>query len=302
MANNSDPKIGLIGIGLLGKALALALARQGYQVTGVHSRRIASAKGLAGEVQGCLVYDRAQQLVDAVDLVFITTLDGVIEQIVGQVRWHPGQGAVHCCGAASIEILAAATTQGAFVGAFHPCQTFAGVEGPEEGVQRLKGVAFAVSANGWLLAFLRELARNLGGTPISVPDEQRPLYHAASVLACGYFVALLKGAVDIWQGMGFTPEEAMGALYPLSRATLENVAKQGLAASATGPVMRGDTGTIETHLQALSRSHPELIPVYQALAQASLPIAATRGVDRVGVEEMRALLDRVLPQARGSQA
>ena len=301
MANDSATKIGFIGIGLLGNALALALDQQGYQVTGVHSRRIAPAQHLAGQIQGCLVYERAQELADAVDLVFITTPDEVIEQIVGQVLWRKGQGAVHCCGAASIEILAAATAQGALAGAFHPCQTFAGVAGPEEGVERLKGVTFAVSANGWLLAFLRDMARNLGGTPIAVPDEWRPLYHAAGVMACGYFVALIKGAVDIWQGMGFTPEEAIGALYPLSRATLENVATQGLAASATGPVMRGDVGTIEAHLQALTQSHPELIPVYRALAQASLPIAEARGVDPVGMEEIRALLDRLLSQVRGSQ-
>lgn len=300
--NNSDPTIGFIGIGLLGKGLALALAQQGYRVSGVQSRRIPSAQDLADKIPGCLVYEQAQDLAAAVDLVFITTPDSVIEQVAGQIRWGPGQGVVHCCGAASLEILSPATAHGAVAGAFHPCQTFAGLDGPEKVTERLKGVAFAVTSEGWLQDFLSKLAVDLGGTPISIPDAKRPLYHAASVLACGYLAALLKGAVDIWEGMGFTQEEAVAALYPLSRSTLENVAKNGVAASATGPVMRADWGTIKNHLLALSQSNPELIPVYRALAQASLPIAEIRGVDPHGLEDMRAVLDGFTPQAKSLQA
>jgi predicted short-subunit dehydrogenase-like oxidoreductase (DUF2520 family) len=304
--NNADPAIGFIGIGLLGRALSSAMAQQGYRVVGAQSRRAASAEDLAGRIagpiNGCLVYEHAQELADAVDVVFITTPDSVIEEVAGQLKWRTGQGVVHCCGAAALEILSPAIANGALAGAFHPCQTFAGLDGPGSVLQRLQGVAFAVTAQGWLQDFLPELARKLGGTPISIPDAGRPLYHAASVLACGYMAALLKGAVDIWEGLGFTQEQALAAIYPLSRATLENVARDGVAATATGPVMRADVGTIENHLQALSRSNPELIPVYRALAQASLPIAELRGVGQQGLEEMRAVLARFMPQEQRSQA
>ena len=294
--NNANPTIGFIGIGLLGKALAMALAQRGFRVAGAQSRRIASAKDLARQINGCLVFEQAQDLANAVDLVFITTPDSVIGHVAGQVQWRPGQGVVHCCGADSLQVLSPATVHGALTGAFHPCQTFAGLDGPEEALERLKGVAFAVTAEGWLQEFLPELARNLGGTPISVPDGKRPLYHAASVLACGYLAALLKGAVDIWVGMGFTQDEAVAALYPLSRATLENVARDGVTASVTGPAMRADSGTIRKHLSALSESNPELLAVYRALALASLPIAETRGVDQQGLAELREVLEEFLPQ------
>ena len=297
--NDPDPSIGFIGIGLLGKALATAMAQQGYRVLGVQSRRIDSARELArqvaGQVDDCLVYRQAQDLADTVDLVFITTPDSVIGQVAGQLRWRRDQGVVHCSGAAALEVLSPASAEGAVTGAFHPCQTFAGLDGPESALRRLEGVAFAVAAQGWLKDFLPELARKLGGAPISISDADRPLYHAASVLACGYMAALLQGAVDIWAGMGFTQEQALAAIYPLSRATLENVAKNGVAASATGPVMRADSGTVEEHLRALSRSNPCLIPVYRALAQASLPIAEGRGVSQQRLDELRALLGGFTP-------
>ncbi len=289
--NQAQPTIGFIGIGLLGRALALAMDRQGYWIKGMHSRGASSAHDAAGQLRDCEVFDEAQALCDAVDLVFITTPDRVIETIAGQLKWRPGQGSVHCCGAMSVEALAPAAAQGALAGAFHPCQTFAGAAQPDQAVERLKGVTFAVSADGWLLDFLSDLAYRLGGKPVWIPDEQRSLYHASSVLACGYLTALLKGAVDIWEGLGFTPEEAIEALYPLSRATLENAHNLGLAGSATGPVMRGDASTVETHLNALAGAQPHVLPGYLALAQASLPMAQTRGLAPEGVENIRDLLD-----------
>ena len=293
--HQAQPTIGFIGIGLVGRALALAMDRQGYRIKGMHSRRASSAHEAAGQLRDCEVYDEAQALCDAVDLVFITTPDRVIEPIAGQLQWRPGQGAVHCCGAMSVEALAPAAAHGALAGAFHPCQTFAGAARPDQAVDRLKGVTFAVSADGWLLDFLRDLSYRLDGKPVAIRDEQRALYHASSVLACGYLTALLKGAVDIWEKMGFTAEEAIEALYPLSRATLENAHNLGLAASATGPVIRGDASTVETHLNALAGSQPHVVPGYLALAQASLPMAQTRGLTPEAIENIRDLLDGFRP-------
>ena len=164
--HNGQPTIGFIGIGLVGRALALAMDRQGYRIKGMHSRRASSAHDAADQLRDCEVYDEAQALCDAVDLVFITTPDRVIEPIAGQLQWRPGQGSVHCCGAMSVEALAPAAAHGALAGAFHPCQTFAGAARPDQVVDRLKGVTFAVSADGWLLDFLRDLSYRLGGKPV----------------------------------------------------------------------------------------------------------------------------------------
>jgi predicted short-subunit dehydrogenase-like oxidoreductase (DUF2520 family) len=289
--NQSNPTVGFIGLGVLGKGLSIALSQIGYPVAGVYSRTPASAQWTADRVEGCCVFSQAQDLCDQVDLVFVTTPDGVISQLVSEIIWRPGQGVVHCCGAASEELLEPAASQGAATGAFHPCQTFAGLNDPAEAVDRLRGVTFAVAGNEWVPGYLRGLAVALGGNPITIPDGQRPLYHAASVMACGHLAALLNGAVRLWEGMGFTQEEAVRALYPLCRSTLENVAEHGLVASATGPAIRGDAATIKSHLEALSGGFNELIPAYTALSRESLPIARARGLGEQQLTEINDLLE-----------
>lgn len=290
-ANTSNPSIGFIGLGVLGKGLSIALAQSGQSVAGVHSRSTASAQWAAQRIDGCRVYERAQALCDQVDLVFVTTPDAAIGPVVSEISWRPGQGVVHCCGAGSVEWLEPAAEQGAATGAIHPCQTFGGLNDPGEALTRLQGITFAVAGKGWVLNYLWDLAKALGGHPITVPDGQRPIYHAASVMACGHLVALLRGAVVLWEGMGFTQEEAVQALYPLCRSTLENVVANGLAASATGPAIRGDTATIKNHLEALSGGYPELVPAYTALARESLPIAGARGLGQQQIEELGRLLE-----------
>jgi len=286
-----DLAIGFIGIGVLGKGLPLALAAQGYRVEAAHSRSADSAQWLADRLPKCRVYQSAQDLSDASDLVFITTPDSAIGEVAAAVSWHRGQAVVHCCGAASTELLAPAARQGALAGAFHPFQTFAGLSDPEEASARLSGVAFAITGEGWLGDYLSDVARDLGGHPVSIADEDRPLYHTAAVLGCGHLVALLGAAVAVWQAMGLSQEQAIEALYPLSRATLENVAQRGLLASATGPVIRGDAVTLRTHLEALFQRLPEIVSLYGSLARESLPLAVGHGIGPDQVTAMEELID-----------
>ena len=286
-----NPGIGFIGAGVLGKGLALALVDKGYRVVGVHSRSASSAQWVADRVPGCRVLPNAQELADAADLVFITTPDSVIGQVAAAVSWRTGQGVAHCSGADSTEILNAASDQGAATSAFHPFQTFAGLSDPADATARLAGVTFAVAGNGWPFEFLRHLAGELGGLAVSISDTDRPLYHAAGVIACGHLLALLYSAVEIWQVLGFSQEQAVGSLYPICHATLDAMAKDGVSASATGPIYRGDIATVRAHFEAIFQNLPHLAPVYGTLAAASLPLAAERGVALNHISAMQELID-----------
>jgi len=283
-------RIGFIGVGVLGKGLALALAAHNYSVVAAYSRSMSSSHWLANRLEGSQAYATAQELAAISDIVFITTPDSVIGDIAASVTWREGQGIVHCSGSSSIEILESARVQGAVTGAFHPFQTFAGLGSPEDTRARLDGVTFAVSGEGWLLQFLQELAYDLGGQPVDIPDHLRANYHASAVLCCGYLAALLQLAVDSWRGMGFSDTEALGALLPLATATLENIRSNGIPASVTGPVVRGDAGTVLAHLEALSRTVPDAIPVYSALTSTSLAIAEQCGVEASQLEQIRKLI------------
>ena len=110
----NDLSIGFIGVGVLGKGLPLALAAQGYRVVSAYSRRVSSAQWLASRIPGCVAVESAQELADSVDLVFITTPDSVIRDVAAALRWRPNQGAIHCCGAASTELLEAAAAKPSF--------------------------------------------------------------------------------------------------------------------------------------------------------------------------------------------
>ena len=280
-----DPKIGFVGAGTLGNGLALALAGRGYRVAAVASRNRASADDLSERLPGCGALPLAQDVADTCDLVFLTTPDNAIKQVVSQVRWRHGQGVVHCSGAESLDVLEPAARLGAAIGSFHPYQTFACLDTPGEAVERLRGAAFCVEGRGWLLGFLERLTSGLGGWAIHVRPEDRALYHASAVMSCGYLVTLLKAVTDVWEAMGVGQDEGLRIALPLVTSTLANVSKAGAEAAVTGPVVRGDTDTVRRHLEALKARLPHLVPLYRSLAGASLPLASDR-VSEAGLQAM----------------
>ena len=290
MPTDSEVKIGFIGAGTLGRGLALALNAVGCDIAAVSSRAPASAQWLAKRIAGCDALNTPQAVADACGLVFITTPDAAIAEVAAAVSWRAGQGVVHCCGAASTELLTTAADAGAAVGAMHPFQTFAALSEPAEAARRLSGVTFAVSATGWLADYLPSLAAALGGRAVAIPDELRPLYHASAVLSCGYVATLLDAAANLWTNMGFSADDGIRAAMPLARATIEAIATAGPANAVTGPAVRGDAATIAAHLAALAEHAPQLAPLYRELTLASLPLARGKGV---GVDELAALVGTV---------
>jgi len=284
------PNVGFIGAGTVGTALAVRLRGRGYSVAAVASRTRASADRLAGMVDGCRAYDAAQAVADIADLVFITTPDGVIPQIAAQVKWHAGQGVVHCSGADSLNILAPATDHGALRGGFHPLQTFATVA---YAIENIPGSTFALEADEPLLGNLKEMAAALGGHWIVLKPGDKVAYHAAAVLACNYMITLVKMATDLWKTFGVSTPEATQALLPLLRGSLNNLNNVGLPNSLTGPIARGDTGTVQKHLVALQERAPELLPAYEELGRQTIPIALAKGkIDKEKANELNAILSR----------
>ena len=118
------------------------------------------------------------------------------------------------------------------------------------------------------------LVAGLGGVLIDVPEEARPLYHAAAVMACNYTVALAAVAVSLLGSLGLTRQEGLAALLPLLHGTLSNLERSGLPDALTGPVVRGDLGTVEAHRRALRDT--EFLELYDVLARATAGLALER--------------------------
>ncbi len=280
--------IGFIGAGKVGTALAVTLSGKGYPVVAVYSRTRASSQRLADSVDGCRVCDTGQGVAEAAELVFVTTPDDVIGQVVAELNWGKGQSVVHCSGADSTAILEKAREDGAFVGGFHPLQTFASVT---HAIENIPGSTFAIEAEEPLLAILKDMAVALQGTWVKLNADDKVLYHAAAVMACNYFVTLVKLATDLWGTFGASPEQAIKALMPLLRGTLNNVENVGLPNCLTGPIARGDIGTIRKHVSALKRAAPEVLSAYRELGLHTIPIGVAKGtLDAERAEQLRELL------------
>ena len=280
-------KLGFIGAGTVGTALAVRLSGVGYPVVAVSSRSRTSAQRLAQVVKGCRVFD-AQGVADSAELIFITTPDDAIARVASEIKWHPGQGVVHCSGADSTAILQPAENSGAQVGVFHPLQTFASVK---QAVENIPGSTIALEAAEPLLQTLKEMATALGGQWVELKAGDKVLYHAAAVIACNYMVTLVKLATDLWQTFNVPPQKATQALLPLLRGTIHNIETVGIPQCLTGPVARGDVGTIKKHLDALEQAAPQLVSTYRELGLQTIPIALAKGrIDKNQAEELRVIL------------
>jgi predicted short-subunit dehydrogenase-like oxidoreductase (DUF2520 family) len=281
-------KTGFIGAGTTATALAVRLSQKGWPVVGVSSRTSSSAQKLAKLLPNCRAYYTSQELADVVEMVFITTPDDVIAQVCSEVYWDKGQGVLHCSGAHSVDILEPAKKLGAAVGSFHPLQTFADVD---RAITNLAGSTFGLEAEEPLLSTLKELTSLLDGNWVELKPGDKVLYHTAAVFACNYLVTLVKLALDLWKDFGVSSKEATKALLPLLRGTLNNIDSIGLPNCLTGPVARGDLGTIERHLKALGAKNPSLLTAYKELGLHTIPIALAKGkVNEQKAEEMRTLL------------
>jgi len=289
------PKIGFIGAGTVGTALAIRLHEKGYPVVAVASRSKSSADRLAEKVPGCKSCDCKQSAADAAELVLITTPDDAIAQVAAELRWHEGQSVIHCSGAHSLDILSPAKESGAHPGAFHPLQTFASID---HAVKNIPGTTFALEADGELLETLKQIATDLEGNWVQLKAGDKVLYHAAAVIACNYLVTLMKLSTDLWRAFGVPRPEAIRALLPLLRGTLNNLENIGLPNCLTGPIARGDLGTIEKHLEALDKVAPSLLSTYKELGMQTIPIALSKGkIDKEKAEELLRLLEKTVQEA-----
>jgi predicted short-subunit dehydrogenase-like oxidoreductase (DUF2520 family) len=281
-------KLGFIGAGTVGTALAVRLSSRGYPIVAISSRSRTSAENLARAVNSCRVFDN-QGVADNAQLVFVTTPDDFIASVVSQIRWHPGQSVVHCSGAASTDILQPAKELGAQVGAFHPLQTFASAK---QAIENIPGSTFTLEAEEPLLNTLKDMATALDGHWVKLKASDKVLYHASAVIACNYLVTLVKLATDLWQTFNIPPRQATQALLPLLRGTIHNIETVGIPQCLTGPIARGDIGTIKKHLNALEKTVPTLLSTYRELGLQTIPIALAKGrINQSQAQELQATLE-----------
>jgi predicted short-subunit dehydrogenase-like oxidoreductase (DUF2520 family) len=210
-------------------------------------------------------------------------LGGLVTGLAETGAVTPGQFLVHASGRYGVGVLDPATRVGALPMALHPVMTFTGSSADRE---RLAGCPFGVTAPPVLRPVAEALVVEMGGDPIWVPEEARPLYHAALANGANHLVTLVAQTLDLLGTAGI--EEPAALVRPLLTAALDNVLRLGDEA-LTGPVARGDARTVEAHLEALSEAAPEARAAYVALARLTADRALAAG--RLDLAAAEALLD-----------
>lgn len=295
MEQNHDfpvrPRLAFIGAGRVAQVLSSALQQAGWPLVAVASRRLESARALAQRLGDPSLSCSAQHAVDRATLVMLTVPDDAIAATVASLRWRPGVAVVHCSGATEVSALQAAAETGAAIGGLHPLQIFS-----DPAHTTLAGCSAAIEADGVLLAQLEGMAADLGLHPLRLPAGARMRYHAAAAYSASYLLALLHEATQIWASFGVNEADALRALLPLARGTLDAAAARGLAGAQSGPISRGDAAVVVRQLHDLEQLGAGHAAIFRAFALRQLELVRLGGrLDTTALECLAAKLHSFNP-------
>lgn len=271
---DEPPVIGIVGAGAVGTALGLALARAGWQVGAVASRDAGRRERFRALVPGVRAFAEAEALLDEVELVILAVPDDALPALAGRLRLYSGQAMIHTSGALGAEVLEPAMAAGTQVGAFHPLVAFADTE---LAVAALHGATVAIEGDAQLAALLVRMAEALGANAVRLVPGTKAAYHAAAVLAAGGFVALLDAIAELGAVAGLDEAGSLAVYGRLAEQTLANARVLGISRALTGPITRGDLGTLDRHLAVLRAHAPSVLPLYLAAAGREIVLAEERG-------------------------
>nr|WP_261988244.1 DUF2520 domain-containing protein [Streptomyces sp. gb1(2016)] len=255
--------VGVVGAGRVGPALAASLQLAGHRPVAVSGVSDASVRRAAALLPDVPLVTPAEVLARA-ELALLTVPDdalpGLVEGLAETGAVRPGQLLVHTSGRYGTKVLDPALRAGALPLALHPAMTFTG---SSVDVQRLAGCSFGVTAPEELRLAAEALVIEMGGEPEWIAEESRPLYHAALALGANHLVTLVAQSMDLLRTAGVGAPDRM--LGPLLGAALDNALRSGDAA-LTGPVARGDAGTVSAHIRELRAHAPQTVAGYLAAA------------------------------------
>ncbi|AGP56913.1 coenzyme F420-dependent NADP oxidoreductase [Streptomyces rapamycinicus NRRL 5491] len=267
--------VGVVGAGRVGPALAASLRLAGHRpvaASGVSDASVRRAAALLPEVP---VVPPSEVLARA-ELVLLTVPDDALPELVGGLAEtgavRPGQLLVHTSGRYGVSVLEPALRAGALPLALHPVMTFTGTS---VDVQRLAGCSFGVTAPEELRLAAEALVIEMGGEPEWIAEESRPLYHAALAIGANHLTTLVAQSLELLRASGVEAPDRM--LGPLLGAALDNALRSGDAA-LTGPVARGDAGTVAAHVAELRRHAPHAVAGYLAMARTTADRALAHGL------------------------
>ena len=273
-------KIGVISAGKVGATIAAALRAAGHTITGAYAHSEASTDRLETMLPGVPAME-VEEIAAASEMILLAVPDDELGPLVAGMAkldlWKRGHLAVHVAGRYGTGVLDPAAEEGAIPLAAHPAMTFTGTS---LDLKRLIDCPFGITASPMFLPIGQALVEEIGGRAVPIEEEDRGLYHAAICHGANHAVTLVNQAMRMLETLGI--EDPGAYLAPLVHASIDGALRSG-EKLLTGPVVRGDAGTVAEHLQAIdalaaTTDAADIPPVYRALAEATAGRAHARRV------------------------
>ena len=269
-------QMGIVGTGRMAQALGSLLRASGIAVSAIAGRRLEAAALAAAFIGAGEIVAMTELSKHALEILIAVSDDAIagVAHSLAACDIAP-RTVLHTSGSAGPEALAELRVRGVSVGVLHPLQT---VPTPESGVKALPGSTFGCAGDPEAVALALEVVSMIGGKPLLVPAENWQLYHAAAVMASNYEVTLIDAALELMQHAGIGRAVALEALASLVLATTENVLACGPEAALTGPIRRGDAGTVQRHMLALQPVRAATRNLYAAAGIRTLAVGSCSGL------------------------
>ncbi|MBE3115065.1 MAG: DUF2520 domain-containing protein [Actinobacteria bacterium] len=292
----------VIGAGRVGTTISYTLAEKelpNIKLKAISSKSMESlnrAKKILGSKAAGVIFTRENsKAVLLANCILICTPDDVINSVCRDIFKDKSKDfknyyAIHFSGSKSLEVLNSARAAGAEIASIHPLKSFASIE---EAIKSLPGTIFGITYSSTESKKMAEfLVKSLGGGIIEVENNKKPLYHAAACVASNYLVTLINYAVLIHKKMGIKPEDSLKGLMGLVESTVSNIKKMGTEKSLTGPIARGDVGTIKEHVKSFNEFFSkEDSALYRMMGSETIKIAyQNKWIKESTVDELKEIL------------
>lgn len=272
------PRIALIGPGRVGAAVGNRLHQAGYQLSAVISRSQQQAEDAVSFI-GCdpMVATTELKRARQGEIILLAVPDDQINVIAKQLQKTIDPTSeitlVHFSGLHPASIMSVEGSNCTAV-SIHPLLSFAD---REMAAAQLTGCPCAIEGHESALATAEKLVSAMNGRAFRLPSEVKALYHTAACVASNYLVTITASARDLLLSCGFDNQQAMELLIPIHKATSDNLTRLGPETALTGPIVRGDRGTVNDHLNALKEQKPELLELYCRLGERTVDLAEASG-------------------------
>jgi predicted short-subunit dehydrogenase-like oxidoreductase (DUF2520 family) len=266
----------IIGAGMVGTAIGYLLKKAGYEIVAIADKSAAALRR-AQSYTGGKACRKPQEVLREADCILITTPDDIILSVCKDIARSPlikGKYIFHMSGAGGLDLLDPARKAGAAVASIHPLQSFSSID---NAIQNIPSSYFGITADAKAKTQAETIVLALGGKPIYISSQQKSLYHAAACVASNYLVSLLNVVESIYQSIGINENDAKKAYLPLIYGSLKNIELSGSVQALTGPIARGDSGTIQKHVDAINANLPQYASLYSSLGLVTIKLARAKG-------------------------